>query len=102
MPSNRAVATLCAMTEHPALPLHATRVEDVAARFATDPAAGLTTAEATARLQRFGETRRAGRSGPGTRQSPDASSPTRSWPYSWSPWSSRPRSANRSRRSRSA
>jgi len=90
------------MTEHPALPPHATRVEDVAARFATDPAAGLTTAEATARLQRFG------RNAPNRPERPryaaiagrQLADPIVA--YSWSPWWSRPRSANGSKRSRSA
>jgi P-type Ca2+ transporter type 2C len=46
--------SLRAMTEHPASPVHAARVDDVVERLATDRAAGLTAAEASRRLGRFG------------------------------------------------
>jgi calcium-translocating P-type ATPase len=42
------------MTEHPASPVHAARVDDVFDRLATDRVAGLTAVEASRRLGRFG------------------------------------------------
>jgi Ca2+-transporting ATPase len=54
MPSVPAGRSLTPMTEHPAPPVHAARVDDVEARLTTDATAGLTAAEASRRLERFG------------------------------------------------